>query len=168
MSSLDWSDEDAKRSYHRKYRKENGDRLKAQQQIIREEWRLKLLELIGKSKCKDCGHKDVRVLQFDHVRGKKVANVCVYFGRNWTKALAEAKKCDVVCANCHVLRTRNRQPKKRVAPSKWLRLSKTCCPKGHKKIPENRRKYSGRDHCLLCKRERARNYMRKKRESKIH
>lgn len=63
--------------------------------------------------CLDCGGKfPTYVMEFDHVpeRGKKsfpVAN-----GGNWSlisgPLLEELKKCDVICANCHRIRTYKR------------------------------------------------------------
>ena len=58
--------------------------------------------------CADCGYKaHPDVLQFDHVpeRGTKLFQISTGMGRSWTSILAEIAKCDVVCANCHILRT---------------------------------------------------------------
>jgi hypothetical protein len=52
-------------------------------------------------------------MQFDHVRGEKLFNVS-YF-RSKAKIdflLAEIAKCDVVCANCHAIRTHERRAAK--------------------------------------------------------
>lgn len=57
--------------------------------------------------CVDCGETDPVVLEFDHVRGTKVAEVSS-FVRNLAsmkRILAEIAKCDVRCANCHRRRT---------------------------------------------------------------
>lgn len=64
--------------------------------------------------CVDCGHVDTdhpEVFDFDHIGDDKSANV----GRFVTKGsvddlLAEIAKCEVVCANCHRIRTRTRVP----------------------------------------------------------
>lgn len=58
--------------------------------------------------CADCGESDPIVLQFDHVRGTKVKNV-TSMTNSKAGAWRELEKCDVVCANCHVRRTRERQ-----------------------------------------------------------
>ena len=58
--------------------------------------------------CVDCGESDPRVLQFDHVRGEKVDDVCyLAFAMKWSidRLLSEIAKCDVRCANCHAKRT---------------------------------------------------------------
>lgn len=54
------------------------------------------------------------VMEYDHVpeRGEKRVNVAVMAGtRKLTAAtlVAEMKKCDLVCANCHAIRTHNRR-----------------------------------------------------------
>jgi hypothetical protein len=57
--------------------------------------------------CVDCGESDPVVLEFDHVRGTKVAAISS-FVRNMAsmnRILAEIAKCDVRCANCHRRRT---------------------------------------------------------------
>lgn len=58
--------------------------------------------------CADCGITDYRVLEFDHLpQFKKVANVSdlVRANKSYDVILREIRKCDVVCANCHRLRT---------------------------------------------------------------
>ena len=51
-----------------------------------------------------------RVMDFDHVRGEKVANVSSIWSRkSWEAVLEEVAKCEVVCANCHRLRTWSRR-----------------------------------------------------------
>ena len=60
--------------------------------------------------CKDCGVRDPLVLEFDHVRGSKSFTIGGSRAKRETmpKLLAEMAKCDVVCANCHQIRTHTR------------------------------------------------------------
>ena len=53
--------------------------------------------------CIDCGNRDTRVLEFDHVRGKKYKEIVVMINGGYgIKTIdAEIKKCEVRCANCH-------------------------------------------------------------------
>ncbi len=51
--------------------------------------------------CVDCGCDDQRILEFDHVRGVKVASP---FSGTLTRAKIEIEKCEVRCPNCHRLR----------------------------------------------------------------
>ena len=58
--------------------------------------------------CMDCGISDPRVLDFDHVRGDKLFQVQSGKYKVMSVILAEIEKCDVVCANCHRIRTQER------------------------------------------------------------
>jgi hypothetical protein len=57
--------------------------------------------------CVDCGEGDIRVLEFDHVFGRKVTVVSdlVRNGRSIRKLRDEIAKCVVRCANCHRKKT---------------------------------------------------------------
>lgn len=53
--------------------------------------------------CVDCSEADTIVLEFDHVRGEKVAEIAAMVGWGYAleRIIAEIEKCDVRCANCH-------------------------------------------------------------------
>jgi len=57
--------------------------------------------------CVDCGESDIRVLEFDHVRGKKrqTVGLLINGGYPLSTILEEIAKCEVVCSNCHKKRT---------------------------------------------------------------
>lgn len=60
--------------------------------------------------CADCGLEyPPEVMDFDHVPGRGGKLGPVSSRRTQTAILEEARKCDVVCANCHRLRTRARR-----------------------------------------------------------
>lgn len=68
----------------------------------------KIVEFLNKYKlekgCKDCGYKKYPVaLDFDHTDGTKEFNVCN--AKSIRQAMEEIKKCEVVCSNCHRVRT---------------------------------------------------------------
>lgn len=70
----------------------------------------KIRELFESSGCTDCDITDWRVLEFDHVPGQdKLGNIST-MARNypWVKVQAEIDKCEIVCKNCHALRTYER------------------------------------------------------------
>lgn len=69
--------------------------------------RIKLLEILKNSECKDCGTKDYRVFEFDHINNDKFQDVAFLLstGYNWNKIKKEIDKCEIVCCNCHRLRT---------------------------------------------------------------
>ena len=59
--------------------------------------------------CVDCGERDPVVLEFDHLRDKRLAISSQLHGRNWQTILDEIEKCEVLCANCHRRRTARRR-----------------------------------------------------------
>lgn len=59
--------------------------------------------------CADCGVQyPPYVMDFDHVRGEKVGDLSVMWSRSLETILTEIEKCDLVCSNCHRIRTYNR------------------------------------------------------------
>ena len=73
--------------------------------------RLIALEFL-RTGCVDCGNADIRVQEFDHLpeHEKRFGISRAIRGSVSTeKLIEEIKKCEVVCANCHVIRTRERQ-----------------------------------------------------------
>ena len=67
------------------------------------------------SPCSDCQkHYRFFAMDYDHVRGEKIANIEQIIRRGITHfpALkAEIDKCDLVCATCHRIRTHTRRKK---------------------------------------------------------
>jgi hypothetical protein len=61
--------------------------------------------------CMDCGKEFPNYcMDFDHVRGKKNDNLSTMkSNRTFKRILEEINKCELVCANCHRIRTHNRQ-----------------------------------------------------------
>jgi hypothetical protein len=58
--------------------------------------------------CVDCGYNEhAEALDFDHVNGDKVCDVSKCTSE--MQLLAEIAKCEVVCANCHRVRTAARR-----------------------------------------------------------
>jgi hypothetical protein len=60
--------------------------------------------------CTDCGYNDhPDALEFDHMpEYEKLFKLGGFIGTTWARILAEIDKCEVVCANCHRIRTRQR------------------------------------------------------------
>ncbi len=61
--------------------------------------------------CVDCGESfPAECMDFDHVRGEKLFTISHLAKalKNRDRIAAEIEKCDVVCANCHRTRTRQR------------------------------------------------------------
>lgn len=60
--------------------------------------------------CADCAISYPLVcMDFDHVRGTKRFSIGTSVGRRTEDLLAEIAKCDVVCSNCHRIRTQLRR-----------------------------------------------------------
>jgi len=66
---------------------------------------------LSNNPCVDCGEKDVIVLEFDHISGKKLHNISEMVGKGSSiKTIdIEISKCEVRCANCHRRVTHNRR-----------------------------------------------------------
>jgi hypothetical protein len=112
-------DDDKRREYHRTYMQtwyvDNQDTHKARVKASRDKRlaeRLAKLNALKSVPCMDCGNcYDSECMDFDHRPGvTKVRDVAV-MARNspWDQVLLEIEKCDVVCANCHRLRTKHRR-----------------------------------------------------------
>lgn len=97
-----------------KYAKDEGYR-EARISAQRARYLRMLAEVQGikeSGRCADCGQRfpgRPEVMDFDHVRGEKRGDVASLI-KNGARAsvLAEIEKCDLVCANCHRTRTKNR------------------------------------------------------------
>jgi hypothetical protein len=123
----------------------------------------------AKSKpCADCGGTfHFSAMDFDHVRGKKRFEIAPLkaIGTSVKRLLAEIEKCDVVCSNCHRVRTY----KQRFIDNgdgtftfnpNWLRKRRAelrrFCPQGHAYKGKNLGMSNGVRYCRTCKREQAR------------
>jgi len=72
----------------------------------------KLRKIKEDSGCVDCGEKYPHfVLHFDHLPEYEKIDVVSNMARrySWAKAIEEMEKCEIVCANCHNIRTWNRK-----------------------------------------------------------
>lgn len=73
----------------------------------RENARQYVWDYLASHPCVDCGESDPRLLEFDHVRGKKKAAISVLAsGRYSLETIqAEIAKCEVRCTSCHRKKT---------------------------------------------------------------
>ena len=63
--------------------------------------RMNRLKIMFGSKCSICGYnKCLSSLHFHHIGNDKIANVAE-LSSHWGRMLEEARKCELVCANCH-------------------------------------------------------------------
>jgi hypothetical protein len=71
--------------------------------------RARVAQIKVQAGCADCGYAaHPAALQFDHVQGTKQGNVSELIKRSWAVISEEISKCQIVCANCHAVRTWSR------------------------------------------------------------
>jgi hypothetical protein len=93
-----------------------SDKVRASRKITLRNRRQLAIEFVRALKdepCADCGVRYAYyVMQFDHCRGEKEWEMQDLIRHNsWPsleRIVAEAEKCDIVCANCHAIRTHQR------------------------------------------------------------
>lgn len=100
---------DIQRRWYVSHAKEHHQKVRLRVYQIRQ----KVDDYLLKCKCVDCGNNNPIVLEFDHVRGKKIDNISSMAsgGTCWPLILKEISKCEVRCANCHRIVTHNRRLK---------------------------------------------------------
>jgi hypothetical protein len=68
-----------------------------------------LRDLKENTPCVDCGNSYPHyIMDFDHTRGIKKAKMSELITSSWRTFFEELDKCDIVCANCHKVRTYDR------------------------------------------------------------
>lgn len=99
-------------SYLRYYYRQNKEKFAAYKRQHRAKTNAWIAEIKMKSGCVDCGYrKHHAALDFDHVRGEKKFGIGGGGKGDLGRAaiLREMAKCEVVCANCHRIRTYERR-----------------------------------------------------------
>lgn len=97
-------------TYMREWSERNRDRVNAWVKARRDQRVAMISEIKLAQGCTDCGYRDHPVApDFDHVRGEKLFSVGSGVARRWELILAEMEKCEVVCSNCHRIRTHERR-----------------------------------------------------------
>ena len=72
---------------------------------LRHDW----IDTLKDKPCTDCGNKfPPCAMDFDHVKGKKAFNIASNHTASLEKLKKELDKCELVCSNCHRVRTHNR------------------------------------------------------------
>lgn len=125
MSSKEWTkaNQDKMRKYRRDWYYRNKEsslkRARERNARVREENR-QLLITLKSFPCKDCGIQyPPYVMQFDHINDDKEYNVShMVSSCTPTQILEESKKCEIVCANCHMERTHGSERRLSLTASK--------------------------------------------------
>ncbi len=95
------------------------DRATSRNACVNTENKQRLYAYLSSHPCVDCGETDIRVLEFDHVRGDKTLTIArlLDYATSWATIEAEITKCEVRCANCHRRKTLER--------GKWWRFGRS-------------------------------------------
>ena len=105
-------DLEIRRKYHHDAylrRKAEGKIRDVEQERIRRRMLRAFLEELKSKPCMDCrGLFPPECMDFDHVRGTKRYNVGAVAHVSKRIILEEVEKCDLICSNCHRIRTRGR------------------------------------------------------------
>lgn len=96
-----WKNPEQHRETARNWSKEHRDACRTTEHNRAKRGLTKMVEYLRTHPCIDCGETDVRVLHFDHVRGKKIRSVSYLAHKDSPRLAAEIAKCDIRCANCH-------------------------------------------------------------------
>lgn len=127
---MPFTDPEAARAAARRHYAANAEKVRAKARATKKNYDRTTKQAIKDYKenhpCSDCSESyPYYVMEFDHVpeRGKKTIDISLALQRRWKfeRILKEIEKCDVVCANCHRIRTfgtssRTKVPKCRIAP----------------------------------------------------
>jgi len=109
--SKKWSKSKAGLKYHKKYARVYSQTLKGRAGQLRRaarRWKKKYIFIADRKNrpCTDCGGWfEPCQMDFDHVRGEKRFCLSTSISRTLHDVLEEIKKCELVCSNCHRLRT---------------------------------------------------------------
>jgi hypothetical protein len=76
-----------------------------------------IMNYLKQHNCVDCGESNPVVLEFDHLpefnKSFDIGRAVGSSGRSWESIQKEILKCDVVCSNCHKIRTAIRKNDRR-------------------------------------------------------
>lgn len=112
---MPYKDRERQKLYQSEHYQNNKDTYRARAGMAIPLIRARNQEYINGKKsvpCMDCGKTyPPYVMHFDHVRGEKISNVStmVNAGLSLETIQEEIDKCEVVCANCHAIRTWERK-----------------------------------------------------------
>lgn len=96
-----------KEHYH-KYGSHYRERAVERSKKIKDKLRIHMLEYLNGKSCVQCGINDIRVLEFDHIDPKTKAfgiARAITSTFSWERISVEIAKCQILCANCHKIKT---------------------------------------------------------------
>ena len=106
---MPWKDIEKQREAIRKHYYANRQTYINKAYAKRERLRNYVIEIKENTPCTDCGiNYPYYVMDFDHLEDKKITVSRVINSGSWIKTKEEIAKCEVVCSNCHRIRTYKR------------------------------------------------------------
>jgi len=108
---LGLKDKQARQNYNKTYYATNKEKLKQRNRERVLKIKQAIIKIKEENPCFDCGKfYPYYVMDFDHVKGKKKFEIAAATKRGYLieTILKEIKKCDLVCSNCHRIRTYGR------------------------------------------------------------
>lgn len=120
-SEFNWKIKNVRRSYHCKYcsrayvkshydlhHKYYSDKARRRDLVLRHEYHEYVANYLLSHPCIRCGESNILVLEFDHVDHKtKISDIGTMSRRGMPlrKIVEEIDKCQILCANCHRIKT---------------------------------------------------------------
>lgn len=109
---MPYKDKEKQREAQRIWARGNRETQNIHRTKSRRTARIKVQELKTKTPCKDCDKNYPHfVMQFDHrPNSNKIDCIGMMVSKNasWKRIEEEISKCELVCANCHAIRTYTR------------------------------------------------------------
>lgn len=102
--------------YFLEWSRKNKDKVRLKKQA-RYKKLMGIIRLAKDRPCAICGKSyPACVMQFDHIpgRGRKLFCVALGTAKSESRLTEEIAKCDVVCANCHAVKTEERRGEQRL------------------------------------------------------
>lgn len=131
LNRVDTKCKQCRYTYFKKYVITNSDKIKSLKAKHNKNAKVRRTDFIRSLKegkpCIDCGFVGHPCqMDFDHVRGKKRFTISsTVHSISYKDLLTEILKCDVVCANCHRLRTFNENKIKSARRTKLAKVAMT-------------------------------------------
>lgn len=98
--------------YYNKHGSKYRENALARNKKLKNALRIKMVEYLSDKSCIKCGNNDYRVLEFDHIDPKTKSIGIAQALHNiwaWDRILNEIKKCQILCSNCHKIKTAEEQ-----------------------------------------------------------
>ena len=96
-----------KKAWYEKHGDKHRERVRQNNRQIKEEGRQFVYDYLSTHPCVDCGESDPRVLEFDHIKGRKYKAISRMVSNNYPVSAIqqEISKTVIRCANCHRRKT---------------------------------------------------------------